>query len=60
MSNPEWKLLVAEKNDVLKNVRCVNQKKLVLNYMHDCKVRLNYILNRFEFNNTNYIRIMIG
>ena len=41
-SNPEWKLLVPEKEDVLKNVRCVNQTKLVLNYMHDCKVRLQY------------------
>jgi hypothetical protein len=36
--NPEWKLLVAEKDDVLENVRCVNKTKLLLNYMHDCKV----------------------
>lgn len=38
--NPKWRLLVAEKDDVLESVRCVNQTKLLLTYMHDCKVIL--------------------
>lgn len=38
---PKWKELVEEKEDVLQSVVCVNKNKLVLNYMHDCKVRLN-------------------
>lgn len=35
---PKWVDLVAEKDKVLQDVNCVNEDKLVLNYMQDCKV----------------------
>lgn len=35
-----WKDLVAEKDDVLQGVYCINKNKLLLNYMHDCKDQL--------------------
>jgi prolyl oligopeptidase len=37
-SGPKWNELVAEKEDVLQYVSCVNKNKLLLDYMHDCKV----------------------
>jgi prolyl oligopeptidase len=38
-SDLKWNVLVAEKSDdVLQTVGCVNKTKLLLNYMHDCKV----------------------
>lgn len=36
-ASPVWRDLVPEKEDVLQTVVCVNQNKLLLNYMHDCK-----------------------
>lgn len=37
--NPQWADLVPEKEDVLETVRSINNNNLLLNYMHDCKVR---------------------
>ena len=37
-ANLEWKDLIAEKEDVLESVKCVNHDRLLLNYMHHCKV----------------------
>jgi prolyl oligopeptidase len=34
----EWKNLIPEREDVLQGVSCVDNNKLVINYMHDCKV----------------------
>ena len=39
--NPKWTDLIPEKEDVIESVKCINQNKLVICYMHDCKVRLN-------------------
>ncbi len=41
---PEMKCLVEEKEDVLQSVRCFNQTKLILNYMHDCKVNYFHVI----------------
>ena len=41
---PVWRELVPENEDVLQSVVCVNQDKLIVNYMHDCKVNIRIFI----------------
>lgn len=41
----EWTDFVSEKEDVLQDVHCVDKTKLLLNYMHDCKVNYFHIFD---------------
>ena len=43
----EWNDFVPEKEDVLQEVLAVDKTKLLLNYMHDCKVNIIYDKRHF-------------
>ena len=55
----QWKDLVSEKEDVLQEVHAVDKTKLLLNYMHDCKVNGKFYLLVQNYNVLKFFKRII-
>lgn len=61
LAEPNWRSLVAEKEDVLQSVSVFDNNKLILNYMHDCKDELYLVrVSRKRMIFTDMFQVLIS